>query len=65
MKTHPTWQNRLKQAFSHNPINLKPSQKTSTTLTITVLDDAQLGTYTLMVELGEWKVTGIGALFCI
>ncbi len=47
-------------SFSHNPINLKPSQKTSTTLTITVLDDAQLGTYTLMVELGEWKVTGIG-----
>jgi hypothetical protein len=51
-------------SFSPNPINLKPSQKTSTTLTITTLDDAQLGTYTLMVELGEWKVTGIGgALF--
>jgi hypothetical protein len=33
--------------FSPNPINLKPSQKTSTTLTITALDDAQLGTYAL------------------
>jgi len=60
----PNMTKPFEASFSPNPINLKPGQKTSTTLTITALDDAQLGTYTLLIELGGWKETGTGgALF--
>jgi hypothetical protein len=60
----PNMTKPFEASFSSNPINLEPGQKTSTTLTITALDDAQLGTYTLMIELGDWKETGTGgALF--
>lgn len=60
----PNMTKPFEASFNSNPINLKPSQKTSVTLTITALDDVQLGTYTLMVELGESKKTGVGgALF--
>lgn len=56
----PNMTKPFEASFSSNPLSLKPSQKTSVTLTITALDEAQFGTYTLMVELGNWKETGMG-----
>ncbi len=59
-KDSPNMSKPFEASFDPNPINLKPELKTSVTLKITALDEAQYGKYALMVELGNWKKTGLG-----
>jgi hypothetical protein len=47
-------------AFDPNPIILEPSETKTAILTITALEDAKLGTYTMSVEMGNWEQTGLG-----
>jgi hypothetical protein len=48
--------------FNPNPLTIKPNQNKTATLTISALEETQLGTYTLFVELGEWRQTGTGGI---
>lgn len=47
-------------SFDPNPLILKPNESKTTILTITALEDAALGTYTMLVEMGNWEQTGLG-----
>ncbi|MDR0470144.1 MAG: hypothetical protein LBH79_00255 [Nitrososphaerota archaeon] len=56
----PTMAKPFEATFNPDGLTIKPNQSKSTTLTISALDEAQLGTYTLFVEFGELKQTGTG-----
>jgi hypothetical protein len=47
--------------FNPNPIICEPNQNAAAILTITALDEAQTGTYSLSVEIGNYKETSVGA----
>jgi len=56
----PTIAKPFEATFNPNPLTIKPNQSKTATLTISALEETQLGTYTLFVELGEWRQTGTG-----
>ncbi len=56
----PNMAKPFEATFNPNPINLKANQNASAILTITALGDAQAGTYSLVVEIGNWKETSVG-----
>ncbi|HSV49785.1 MAG TPA: hypothetical protein VLH35_05670, partial [Candidatus Acidoferrales bacterium] len=47
--------------FNQNPIICEPNQNAAANLTITALEEAQTGTYSLSVEIGNYKETSVGA----
>lgn len=58
----PNMAKPFEATFNPNPIKCQPNQNASATLTITALDDAQIGTYSLLVEIGNWKETSVGGI---
>jgi hypothetical protein len=47
-------------SFDFNPLTLQPEESKTSILTITALEGAQVGTYTMIVEMGNWNQTGLG-----
>ena len=58
----PTAQKPFEASFDPNPLILKPDESGTSILTITALEDAELGTYTMLVEMGNWEQTGFGGV---
>lgn len=56
----PTAPKPFEASFDPNPLILKPDESRTSILTITALEDAELGTYTMFVEMGNWEQTGLG-----
>ena len=48
--------------FNANPLTLEPGESKTAILTITALDDAPAGKYTMFLELGNWEQTGLAAV---
>jgi hypothetical protein len=46
--------------FDPNPLTLEPKESKTANLTITALENAHPGTYTMFVEMGNWEQTGLG-----
>jgi hypothetical protein len=56
----PNMAKPFEATFNPNPIKCQPNQNASATLTITALDEAQTGTYSLLLEIGNYKETSVG-----
>ena len=56
----PTAPKPFEASFDVNPLILKPGESGTSILTITALEAAELGTYTMCFEMGNWEQTGIG-----
>lgn len=56
----PTAPKPFEATFDPNPLILKPNESKASILTITALEDAEPGTYTMFVEMGNWEQTGLG-----
>jgi hypothetical protein len=56
----PNMKAPFKATFNLNPIKVQPNQNAYSTITITALEEAQIGTYTLLVEIGNCKITSVG-----
>jgi hypothetical protein len=52
----------FKASFDSNPVTLAPNESKTAILTITALENAQPGTYTMFIEFGNWEKTGLGGL---
>lgn len=48
--------------FDLNPLTLKSEETTTTSLTITAFEDANVGKYTMFLEMGNWEQTGLAAV---
>jgi hypothetical protein len=48
--------------FDSNPVTLAPGESKTVVLTITALEDAPSGVYTMLLEMGNWKDTGLGGV---
>jgi hypothetical protein len=48
--------------FDSNPVTLAPGESKTVVLTITALENAQPGVYTMLLEMGNWKDTGLGGV---
>ena len=46
--------------FDPNPLIIKPGENVTSILTITTLEAAELGKYTISVLMGNWEQTGLG-----
>jgi hypothetical protein len=46
--------------FDSNPTALKPNESRTTALTIRAAENATLGAYSMVVELGNWQQTNVG-----
>jgi hypothetical protein len=53
-------QNPLKQALTPTPLIIKAGESGTSILTITALEEAELGTNTMFVQMGNWEQTGLG-----
>ena len=49
-------------SFDSNPVILAPNESKTAILTITALENAQPGVYTMLIEMGNWKETGLGGV---
>jgi hypothetical protein len=47
-------------SFDPNPLIVKPGESGTSILTITTLEAAEVGTYTMFVQMGNWEQTGLG-----
>jgi hypothetical protein len=56
----PNMEKPFEATFSPNPIKCLANQNASATLTITALEEAQIGTYSLLIEIGNYKETSVG-----
>jgi hypothetical protein len=56
----PTAPKPFEASFDPNPLILKPNESKTAILTITALEDAEPGTYTMFVHMGNWEQTGLG-----
>ena len=60
----PTAPKPFEASFNVNPLILNPGESGTSILTITALDAAELGAYSMCFEMGNWEQTGIsGATF--
>lgn len=48
--------------FDSNPVTLTPDESKTVILTITAMEDAPPGVYTMLLEMGNWKDTGLGGV---
>ena len=48
--------------FTINPLTLEPNENKKVDLAITALKDAQIGEYTMLLEMGSWEQTGLAAV---
>ncbi|MBN1244341.1 hypothetical protein JXA31_01955 [Candidatus Bathyarchaeota archaeon] len=55
----PTATKPFEASFDPNPLILKPGESGTSILTITALEDAELGTYAMCFEMGNWEQTGV------
>ena len=56
----PTAPKPFEASFDPNPLVIKPSESETSILTVTTLEAAELGTYTIFVHLGNSEQTGLG-----
>lgn len=56
----PTAPKPFEASFDPNPLIIKPGESGTSILTITALEEAELGTYTMFVQMGNWEQTGLG-----
>jgi hypothetical protein len=49
-------------SFDLNPVALAPNESKTAVLTVTALENAQPGVYTMLIEMGNWKETGLGGV---
>jgi hypothetical protein len=56
----PNMTKPFEATFNPNPIICEPNQNAAVILTITALDEAQTGIYSLSVEIGNYKETSVG-----
>jgi len=56
----PTAPKPFEATFDPNPLVIKPSESGTSILTITTLEAAELGTYTMFVQMGNSEQTGLG-----
>lgn len=60
----PTAPKPFEASFDPHALVLKPNESKSSILTITALEAAELGTYSMCFEMGNWEQTGVsGATF--
>lgn len=52
----------LEASFTENPLTLEPNENKTADLTITALKDADIGEYTMLLEMGNWEQTGLSAV---
>lgn len=48
--------------FTINPLTLEPNENKTTDLTITALQEADIGEYAMLLEIGSWEQTGLSAI---
>jgi hypothetical protein len=48
--------------FTVNPLMFEPNENKTTDLTITALQDADIGEYAMLLEMGSWEQTGLSAI---
>lgn len=56
----PTAPKPFEASFDPNPLIIKPGESGTSILTITTLEAAELGTYTIFVQMGNSEQTGLG-----
>lgn len=49
-------------SFTVNPLTLEPNENKTTDLTITALQEADIGEYAMLLEMGSWEQTGLSAI---
>jgi hypothetical protein len=55
----PTAPKPFEASFDPNPLIIKPSENGTSILTITTLEAAEVGTYTIFVQMGNSEQTGL------
>lgn len=58
----PTVSKPFTADFDPNPLTLKPNESKASILTVTALEDAKIGTYTMFIEMGNWEQAGLGGV---
>lgn len=56
----PTAPKPFEASFDPNPLIIKPGESGTSILTITTLEAAEVGTYTIFVQMGNSEQTGLG-----
>jgi hypothetical protein len=56
----PTAPKPFEASFDPNPLIIKPDESETSILTITTLEAAEVGTYTLFIHMGNSEQTGLG-----
>jgi len=49
-------------SFTVNPLTIEPNENKTTDLTITALQEADIGEYAMLLEMGSWEQTGLSAI---